>query len=83
MANKESKIIPQRWYTLQEIVEQKMFPWLPLSYWSVRRVVLADYAQKNKLRTIAKGNGRNIRYQVKGENILTFIKAVETGSVRL
>lgn len=83
MANKESKIIPQRWYTLQEIVEKKMFPWLPVSYWSVRRVVLHDRKQKNVLKAVTMGEGKNIRYQFKGANIIRFVKAVEAGNVRL
>lgn len=79
---KALKINPQTWYTLQEVVEHEMFPWLN-SYHSVRKTVTADYAKKNVLRTIAKGTGKNIRYQLKGENIIKFIKLVEAGTVRL
>ena len=81
MAKKQA-IEPQRWYTLQEIVEQRMLPWIQPSYWSVRRVVLSARAKK-VLRPVTMGKGTNVRYQFKGENIVKFIKAVETGEVRL
>lgn len=78
----QAKIDSQRWYTLQEIAEKKMFPWLQNSYWSVRRVAL-NSKYKKLLKPVTMGEGRNIRYQFKGANISKFIQAVETGAVRL
>ena len=80
---KALQINPQAWYTLQDIVQHKMFPWFD-SYHSVRKAVLTDTKRTSSiLRTVSKGKGKNVRYKIKGENIIKFIKAVEAGSVRL
>jgi len=78
---KETKIDPQAWYTLRDIVQHAMFPWLP-SYWSVQKAV-TEKKIASILKPVVRGKGTNVRYQFKGENILKFIKSVETGSVRL
>lgn len=77
-----TKIQPQEWYTLQDIVRGKMFPWAN-SFWSVRNVVTLDRAGKNMLRAMITGTGRATKYRFKGENITKFVKAVEAGTVRL
>lgn len=78
---KTTKINPLGWYTLQDIVQMKAFPWLP-SYWSVRKAITTPKVTK-VLQPVVRGKGKNVRYQFKGENIIKFIKAVETGTVRL
>lgn len=78
---KTAKLDPAGWYTLQEIVNMNVFPWLP-SYHSVRNA-LTDKKLSRVLQPVVRGSGKNVRYQVKGENIIKFIKAVETGTVRL
>lgn len=75
-------INPRRWYTLKEIAEHKMFPWAS-SYLLTRRIITDDLKGKKRLHTVTMGKGFNVRYQVKGEHIIKFIKAVETGAVRL
>lgn len=78
---KTVKLDPAGWYTLQEIVQMQAFPWLS-SYHSVRKAVTSKQHAK-VLQPVVKGTGKNVRYQVKGENIIKFIKGVEAGSVRL
>lgn len=79
---KAVKIEPQEWYTLQEVVEKNMMPWAG-SYYSIRKLVVHEMKRSHLLRPIVTGKGTNVRYKLKGENIIKFIKAVETGAVRL
>lgn len=77
-----TRIDPQGWYTLQDVVRSHMFPWAR-SFWSVRNVVTLDRKNKNLLRATITGTGRATKYHFKGDRIIKFIKAVEAGSVRL
>lgn len=79
---KPVKINPDAWYTLQDIVSDKMLPWAG-SYHAVRQLVVHEMKKTHLLRPIVTGKGTNVRYKLKGENIIKFIKAVETGAVRL
>lgn len=78
--SRATKIDPQRWYTLQEIVEQKMIPWAS-SYWSIRNLVTADLKSKKLLGTVTMGSGTNVRYQIKGSSIIKFIEKVAAGKI--
>lgn len=84
---KLTKIEPERWYALGDIVEGKFLeavlaPW-KATYPTVRKVVRDDRAGANVLHAAMRGRGTNVRYQVKGENLIKFIKGIETGAVRL
>lgn len=67
------KTDPKGWYTLQDIVRGKMFPWAS-SFWSVRNVVQIDSKGKNLLKPNITGKGRGTKYHFKGENIIRFVK---------
>lgn len=69
---KKAKIEIENWYTLQDIVKQKMFSWAT-SFWSVRKLVEFDGKHKNILQAKVTGNGRGKKYHFKGENIIKFI----------
>lgn len=77
------KINPDNWYTMQDIVREKMFPWSASSFSSVRRIVTLDTEGKNILKATVRGEGTGKKYHIKGENIIKFISAVESGKVRL
>lgn len=76
------KVNPQGWYSLQDIVTGRMFPWVS-SFGSVRNIVAQDRKKKNLLRANINGTGRATKYHFKGEHIIKFVKAVEAGTVRL
>lgn len=69
-------------YSLLDVVRDKMFPWAH-SYWSVRNIVKRDLDGANVLKTIVIGSGKATKYHFKKENIIKFVKSVETGKVRL
>jgi len=81
MTNK-TKINPQDYYTLQDIVREKMFPWAT-SFWSARKFVALDKEKSNILKANITGDGRAKKYHFKGENILKFIKEFESGKIKL
>lgn len=78
----ETKINPKDWYSMRDIIEQKLLP-CGNSYFLMRRIVAIDKKSKNILQTVITGKGRNIRYYFKGNNIIKFIKAFESGRVKL
>lgn len=85
-----TKIIKSEdWYTLQDIVKEKMFvfpsqPWKNASsFYSVRNIVNTDKKRENLLQANIEGKGRGKKYHFKGENIIKFIQQVEAGKVRL
>jgi len=80
--NKQVKIEPSKWYTMQDIVRDKHFPWAG-TFWLVRKVVALDKKGKNILKAQITGEGRGLKYHFKGENIIKFVNAVEAGTVRL
>lgn len=79
---KQKKLVPSEWYSLQDIVRDKMIPWAR-SFPTIRRIIELDNKNKNILKPMIKGDGRAKKYQFKGENIINFVKAVEAGKVRL
>ncbi len=78
----KTKIKSEETYTLLDIVRSKMFPFAR-SFWSVRNLVALDQRSGNILKPLIVGTGRGTKYHFKGENIIKFIKAVDTGKVRL
>lgn len=79
---KPAKVQAEEWYSMQDILKGRLFPWCN-SLWTIRNWVQSDIDGRNILKTMVTGEGRGTKYQVKGENIIKFIKAVETGTVRL
>lgn len=69
---KNVNIQNESWYTLQDIVKQKMFSWAT-SFWSVRKLVEFDSKHSNVLKATITGSGRGRKYHFKGENIIKFI----------
>lgn len=67
------------WYTLQDIVRHRMFPWAH-SFWSVRNVVELDAKKKNILKATITGTGRGTKYHFQGANIIKFVKFIEAGN---
>jgi hypothetical protein len=74
---------PEEWYTMQDIVTQRMFAWCPPTFWSVRNVVNLDRQNSNILKATITGTGRATKYHFKGENIIKFIKLAESGKAKL
>ena len=82
MTRKATKIEDEEWYSLQDIVRDRMFKWA-VSFWSVRNVVALDRRNKNILNATIIGNGRGTKYHFQGKNITKFVKLVESGKVQL
>lgn len=80
MTRATKKIDAARWYTLAEVVEEKLIPWAS-SYWSVKKMISAEHGGKNRLGVVAAGFGTNVRYQIKGSKIIKFIEGVRTGKI--
>lgn len=78
-----TKIDPEKYYTLSDLVSKNMFPWCGTDIRRYRRFVTADLENKNHLKPVIIGEGRMRRYQFKGNNIINFIKRVEEGAIRL
>lgn len=81
-AKVKNKIKPSEYYSLKDIVQYGMLPWYS-SFEYVRKVVRKDYQNRNIMKAIITGEGTNRKYQIKGENIIKFINAVENGKVTL
>lgn len=79
----KAAVDPEKWYTLSDIAELRLFPWCGTDLRRYRRVVLADLKDANHLKTVKMGDGRTTRYQMKGSNITSFIMRVEAGEIRL
>lgn len=69
-------------YTLQDIVKNKMFPWAT-SFWSVRNIVAKDRDSKNILKATITGEGKAKKYHFKGANIIRFVNGVGEGKIQL
>lgn len=76
------KIEKERWYTLKDLVVNEVFPWAN-SFWSIRRIVSKDQENQNVLKVTITGEGRGRKYHFKGEHIISFIKAVDAGKIKL
>lgn len=79
----KAKISPGEWYTLTNLAQEKMFPWCGTDLRRYRGIVKADAAKENILKAVTIGTGFATRYQIKGENIIKFIKRFEEGKVQL
>jgi len=77
----KTKINPSEWYTMQDLVKRRMFPWSK-SYSSIKNFVISDRKTKNILKATITGSGNGTKYHIKGENIINFVRAFESGEVR-
>lgn len=75
------KIDPERYYTLTDLLKEKLLPWLGADIRRYRRFVTLDLEGENILKGLVTGRGRARRYVFKGENIITLIDAVNEGKV--
>jgi hypothetical protein len=72
------KIEPDRIYDISEMLEKKMFWWVK-NFKSYISIIMHDFRNENIMRTKITGEGRGIRYQIKGRNIINFIKRYGLG----
>ena len=78
MTKRAKKIEKERWYTLSEMVEARLFNWCK-DITMYRRYIFADRGARNMLKTVIIGSGTQRRYKIKGENIINYIVNVEKG----
>lgn len=76
------KLEPNEYYSLEQLKRMKAFSWCR-SAWARRKVVERDAKKDNYLKAIVSGEGRGTKYKILGANVIKFIKAVESGKVRL
>lgn len=77
-----TKLDPNKYYSLEELKRMEAFSWCR-SAWARRKVVERDAKKDNYLKAIVSYEGRGTKYKILGANIIKFIKAVESGKVRL
>lgn len=65
-------IDPKETYDISQMVEKKMFWWIK-DFRSYISVIMHDYRNDNLMKTKITGEGRGIRYEIKGRNIINFI----------
>lgn len=84
MNKKEQKTIiePEKWYSLSEMVEARLFPWCR-NIATYRKYVLADRQANNYLKAIITGQGIQRKYRVKGKNIINYLVNVEDGTYQV
>lgn len=75
----KTKIVPDKWYNLLEIVELGLFPWCK-DVKTVRNWVHRDKLGKNILKANIVGSGRQARYHIQGKNIAEFVAEIEAGT---
>ena len=78
----KNKINIEKWYSLTELADGSVFPWLGSDIRRYRKFVALDKKGNNHLKGMITGIGKTRRYSFKGSNILTFIKLVEDGKVK-
>ena len=77
---KDKKIEPEKWYTLQEIVNQKLFYWCR-SFVTYQKYIIKDKNTDNFLKATITNKGRQTRYHIKGKNIIEYLENVENGNI--
>ena len=66
-------INPKKEYSLKDIRDGKMIPWA-LHYQTLRRIISKDFTNGNILQAVRKGEDRQIRYAIRGSNIIKYKK---------
>ena len=77
---KNKKIEPDKWYTLKEIVDQKLFYWCK-SFVTYQKYIIEDKNANNFLKATITNKGRQTRYHIKGKNITKYLENVESGNI--
>ena len=68
-----SAIDPGKEYTLKEVRDLRLIPWAK-HYQTLRRIVSGDFLGDNVLKAVRRGEGRLIRYSIKGSNIIRYVE---------
>lgn len=66
------KIDPKETYDISQMVDTQMFWWVK-DFRSYISIVMNDYRKDNIMKTKITGEGRGIRYEIKGRHIINFI----------
>ena len=72
------KIEPEKTYDISEMVEVGMFWWVK-DFRSYISIIMHDYRNEKIMQTKITGEGRGIRYEIKGRNIINFINNFGVG----
>ncbi len=67
------EIQPSKEYNLKEIRDLKLIPWA-LHYQTLRTIISSDLFKENILKAVRIGENNQIRYSIKGRNIIKYIK---------
>lgn len=70
--------------SLRQVAEQRLFPWLK-SYGGVKKWILKDFNEGNKLETIricGNADGKSgVRYYIKKQKVLDYAKAFQNNEL--
>lgn len=77
-----NRIYPNKYYSLNEILKDNLFPWAQ-SLRTIKRFVETDAKEKNILKAVRTGERSGTRYLIKGENIINYIANFEDGSLHM
>ena len=65
-------INPKKIYNLKELHEQRLIPWA-VHYNTLRKIISLDFSNRNILNISRSGKGRQMRYGIRGSNIIKYI----------
>lgn len=72
------KIDPEKIYDVSKLLELKIFWWVK-NFKSYISIIMHDERNEKIMKTKITGEGRGIRYEIKGRNIINFIKKLGLG----
>lgn len=64
---------PKREYAIADVKRMGLIPWAR-NYRTLQKIVVQDFFGENVLEARIEGEGRQVRYLMKGANIIKFIK---------
>lgn len=67
------RINPKQEYSITDIKKAGLFPWVK-NHRTLKKIIMTDFFGQNVMKAKIKGEGRQARYFVRGENITKFIK---------
>lgn len=76
------KIDVNKWYSLGDLVEMRVFPWAGRNQRVYRRLILEDLESGNLLKAVVTGSDTARRYRVKGVNVIKYIALFESGKTK-
>lgn len=74
------RIEPEKWYSLTDMVQGNVFPWISSDIRNYRRVINIK-KHKSILKGHVEGEGAQKRYYFKGEHIIAFRDMIEQGKI--